>query len=213
MPYMMEVQYEKPVQPDRSCGEKINGGSTDRLAHRTRTNTKPSASRMKQSIPMLLITDGRLGHSDVHIDDDDFVDPQPRWKGTSVDGDLLSRERKSADTTDPHIPDSNGQLSNNQSAEAVPSYGLPVKRFPKPTMALQSPYVVDQVKQMKSSGNVVVFEQYNQHADDIDIANFQNWFQRGNKSHNKFNDDSNVVVTDERLIDDIIGAQIPLTTP
>ncbi|CAA3015787.1 Hypothetical predicted protein [Olea europaea subsp. europaea] len=78
MPYMIEVQYEKPIQPDQSCGEKRNGGSTDRLAHLTRTSTKPSASKMKKSTPMLLITDGKLEHSDMHIDDDDFVDPPPR---------------------------------------------------------------------------------------------------------------------------------------
>ncbi|CAA3018435.1 Hypothetical predicted protein, partial [Olea europaea subsp. europaea] len=50
---------------------------------------------MKQSTLMLLINDGRLGHPDVHIDDDDFVDPPPRWNGTSVDRDFPSRERKS----------------------------------------------------------------------------------------------------------------------
>ncbi|CAA3016946.1 Hypothetical predicted protein [Olea europaea subsp. europaea] len=46
--------------------------------------------------------------------------------------------------------------------EAARSSGLPVKRAPKPAKALQSPYVVDEMKQMKSSENVVIFEYYNQ---------------------------------------------------
>lgn len=79
MPYMMEVQYDKTLQLDRSRKEKRKCGSTDRLVHHFKTSVKPSASRMKQFTPMLLITDGRLGHFDVHIDDDDLVDTPPRW--------------------------------------------------------------------------------------------------------------------------------------
>ncbi|CAA3018246.1 Hypothetical predicted protein, partial [Olea europaea subsp. europaea] len=45
-----------------------------------------------------------------------------------------------------------------QSPEAVPNSRLPVNRAPKPAKAIQFPYVVDEVKQMKSSGIVVVFE-------------------------------------------------------
>ncbi|CAA3018245.1 Hypothetical predicted protein [Olea europaea subsp. europaea] len=63
---------------------------------------------------MFLITNGRLGHSDKHIDDDDdFVNPQPTWKGTSVGGDLPDREHKSTDKINPHTFDSKGQPSNN----------------------------------------------------------------------------------------------------
>ncbi|CAA2990489.1 Hypothetical predicted protein [Olea europaea subsp. europaea] len=61
-----------------------------------------------------------------------------------------------------------------QLPEAIPSSKLLVKRVPKPVKALQSPYVVDEVKQMKSLGNVVVFEHYNQHVEDDDVADFQN---------------------------------------
>ncbi|CAA3012862.1 Hypothetical predicted protein [Olea europaea subsp. europaea] len=68
---------------------------------------------MKQSTTMLLITDERLGHSNVHIDDDDFVDLLPRWQGISFDGELPSEEHKSADTTDLYTPDSESQPSNN----------------------------------------------------------------------------------------------------
>ncbi|CAA2987702.1 Hypothetical predicted protein [Olea europaea subsp. europaea] len=56
---------------------------------------------MKQSTPMLLIIDGRLGHSDLLIDDDDFVDAPPSWKGTSIHEDSPSGERKSDDTNMP----------------------------------------------------------------------------------------------------------------
>ncbi|CAA2985657.1 Hypothetical predicted protein [Olea europaea subsp. europaea] len=78
MPYKTEVRYEKPVLPDQSRGEKRKDGSINQSVHRVRTSTKLSASGMKQSTLMLLITNGRLGHSDVHIDDDDFVDPLPK---------------------------------------------------------------------------------------------------------------------------------------
>ncbi|CAA3011441.1 Hypothetical predicted protein [Olea europaea subsp. europaea] len=184
---------------------------------------------MKQSTPMLLITDGRLGHSDVHIDDDDFVHPPPSWKGTSIHEDSPSGERKSDDTTNSEdLPskdaakveksvDLKGKVKVD-SACAVefscsiepPSFDLDFgftqpsqfvaktskkvevqvdlvisnvlketecieqERAPKPVKALQSPYIVDEVKQMKSSGNVVVFEHYNQNVDDANVADFQN---------------------------------------
>ncbi|CAA2991332.1 Hypothetical predicted protein [Olea europaea subsp. europaea] len=98
MPYMSKVQYEKPILPDRSHGGKRNGGSIHRSDHRAGTSTKPSNSGMKQSTRMLLITDGRLGHSDLPIDDDEFVDAPPSWKGTSIHEDSPSGERKSDDT-------------------------------------------------------------------------------------------------------------------
>ncbi|CAA3032673.1 Hypothetical predicted protein [Olea europaea subsp. europaea] len=65
-------------------------------------------------------------------------------------------------------------IEQEHSPEVVPSFGLPVKRAPKPAKALQSPYVVDEVKQIKSTGNVVVFEHYNQNVDNGDVADFQN---------------------------------------
>ncbi|CAA3021920.1 Hypothetical predicted protein [Olea europaea subsp. europaea] len=290
--YMIQVRYEKPVPPDRSHGKKRKGGSINRSVHRAGTSTKPSNSGMKQFTPMLLITDGRLGHSNLPIDDDDFVDVPPNWKGTSIHEDFSSGELKSDDTIDSEdMPSKDvveelrnyfkGQISNLQSEnrllskqiqaakveksvnskgkakvdsacavefscsveplsfdlglgftqpsqfvaktskevevqvdlvisnvlkdtecieqdhspEVAPSSGLPMKRAPKPAKALQSLYVVDEVKQMKSSGNVVVFEHYNQYVDDADIADFQNWFQRGYKPHNKkkFNDKDDVI--------------------
>lgn len=38
-------------------------------------STKPSALGMKQSTPTLLITDGKLGHSDAPIDDEILLTP------------------------------------------------------------------------------------------------------------------------------------------
>lgn len=58
--------------------EERKGGSINRSVYRAGTSTKPSISRMKQSIPLLLLTDERLGHSTMHIDEDDFVDPPLR---------------------------------------------------------------------------------------------------------------------------------------
>ncbi|CAA2971955.1 Hypothetical predicted protein [Olea europaea subsp. europaea] len=57
----------------------------------------------------------------------------------------------------------------------TPSSGLPVKRASRPSKG----------KQIKPSGHVVMFEHYNQNVDDVDVADFQNWFQRGYKPHNK----------------------------
>ncbi|CAA2999999.1 Hypothetical predicted protein [Olea europaea subsp. europaea] len=355
------------------------GGSIHRSDHRARTSTKPSNPGMKQSTPMLLITDGRLGHSNLPIDDDDFVDAPPSWKGTSIHEDSPTGEFKSDDTTDSDdmpskdVSSSNfiyhvtspfghikiqvvdglknyfkGQISDlksenrllskqlnsmqsqvsslksdqqrklnllvrmqgeirtdmldikahmqcmsdsvttlistsmeeimkkfrknagpeivvgsgptceaakversvdskgkakvdsvcavefscsieppsfdlglgftqpsqivakaskevdrqvesviadvlkdtecfqqEHSPEAAPSSGLPVKRAPKLAKALQSPYVVDKMKQMKSSENIVVFEHYNQNVQDADVADFQNW--------KKFNDKDDVI--------------------
>ncbi|CAA3011718.1 Hypothetical predicted protein [Olea europaea subsp. europaea] len=355
MPYMSQVQYEKPILPNRSHGEKRKGGSVHRSDHRAGTSIKPSNPGMKQSTPMLLITDGRLGHSDLPIDDDDFVDAPPSWNETSIHEYSPSGEFKSDDTTDSedmpskdvvdelknyfkgqisdlksenrllskqlksmqsqvsslksdqqrklkllvrmqgeirtdmldikaHIQcmsdsvttlisssmeeimkkfrenaakversvDSKGKakvdsvcavefpcsieppsfdlglgftqpsqivakiskevevqvesviadvlkdtecFQQEHSPEAAPSFGLPVKRAPKPAKALQSLYVADKMKQMKSSGNIVVFEHYNQNVQDADVADFQNWFQRGYKPHNKkkFNDKDDVI--------------------
>ncbi|CAA2981380.1 Hypothetical predicted protein [Olea europaea subsp. europaea] len=81
MPYMTEVGYDKLVLPDRSRGEKRKGGSTNRSVHRVGNSTKPSDSGIKQSIPMLLITVRKLGPSDVHIDDDDFLTHYPVGSG------------------------------------------------------------------------------------------------------------------------------------
>ncbi|CAA2954705.1 Hypothetical predicted protein [Olea europaea subsp. europaea] len=368
------VQYEKPILPNRSHGEKRKGGSIHRSDHRAGTSTKPSNPGMKQSTPMLLITDGRLGHSDLPIDDDDFVDAPPSWKGTSIHEDSPSGEFKSDDTTDSEdMPSKDvvdelknyfkGQISNlksenrllskqlksmqsqvsslksdqqrklkllvrmqgeirtdmldikahmqcmsdsvttlisssmeeimkkfrenagpeivvgfgptcevakversvdskgkakvdsvyavefpcsieppsfdlglgftqpsqivaktskevevqvesvivdvlkdtecfqqEHSPEATPSSGLPVKRAPKPAKALQSPYVADEMKQMKSSGNIVVFEHYNQNVQDADVADFQNW--------KKFNDKDDVIRPPFSISQYLVGNKI-----
>ncbi|CAA3012895.1 Hypothetical predicted protein [Olea europaea subsp. europaea] len=78
------------------------------------------------------------------------------------------------------------------------SSGLPVKMAHRPAKALQSLYV-HKGKQNKHSNNVVIFQHYNQSVDHVDIADFQSWFQRGYKPHNK----SYVMVTDHlRLVTD-----------
>ncbi|CAA3021134.1 Hypothetical predicted protein [Olea europaea subsp. europaea] len=193
---------------------------------------------------MLLITDGRLEHSDLPIDDDDFVDAPPSWKVTSIHEDSpnggAAKVEKSVDSKGKAKVDSacavefpcsieppsfdlglgftqpsqfvaktskkvevqvesviSNVLKDTEciEQEAARSFGLPVKRAPKLAKALQSPYVVDEMKQMKSSENVVVFEHYNQNVQDADVADFQNWFQRRYKPHNKkkFNDKDDAI--------------------
>ncbi|CAA3029329.1 Hypothetical predicted protein [Olea europaea subsp. europaea] len=94
MSYMYEVQYIKPVQPKCARGEKRKGGMVDRSVHSVRATRKPSYSTEKTSTPLLMITDGRLGHSDVPLDDgdDDFVDTPPRWQRTTFNSNSPSRE-------------------------------------------------------------------------------------------------------------------------
>ncbi|CAA3012896.1 Hypothetical predicted protein [Olea europaea subsp. europaea] len=98
MSYMYEVQYIKPIQPERAHGEKIKGGMVDRSVHSVGATRKPSCSSEKTSTSLLMIMDGRLGHSDVPFDDgdDNFVDTLPRWQGTTFNADSPSREDQSA---------------------------------------------------------------------------------------------------------------------
>ncbi|CAA3016947.1 Hypothetical predicted protein [Olea europaea subsp. europaea] len=103
---------------------------------------------MKQFAPMLLITDGRLGDSNVHIDDDDFVDPSPRWNGTSIDRDSPSGECKLADTTDWRTSDSEDQLSNNASCSSfiyhvTSPFSVMIFRSHKYTQATNVEKIVD----------------------------------------------------------------------
>ncbi|CAA3003736.1 Hypothetical predicted protein [Olea europaea subsp. europaea] len=81
------------------------------------------------------------------------------------------------------------QINMQESPVSSPCSGLSVKRAPRQAKALQSLHV-HEGKQIKHSSNVVIFQHYNQSANHADIANFQNWFQRGYKPHNKkkFND-------------------------
>jgi hypothetical protein len=60
-----------------------------------------------------------------------------------------------------------------------------VKRVPKPTRLLQSPYVTGAGKQSKASDDVVVFEIHDKPADEVDVVAFKNWFNRGYKPRNK----------------------------
>ncbi|CAA2967203.1 Hypothetical predicted protein [Olea europaea subsp. europaea] len=247
MSYMTEVRYEKPIPPDRSRGEKRKGGNIDRLVHRAGTSTNPSDSGMKQSTHMLLITDKHLGHSDVHIDDDDFsenrlLSKQLQAMESQVSSlksgqqkklkllvhmqgeictdmlDIKSHMQCMFDSVTALIPNSMEEIMNkfrensgpqtvggsgptSEAAKveksidskgktkhlpkAAPSSGLSLKKAQKPVKALQSSYVVDEVKQMKLSRNVVVFEHYNQNVDDVDVVDFQNW--------KKFNDKDDAI--------------------
>ncbi|CAA2978774.1 Hypothetical predicted protein [Olea europaea subsp. europaea] len=75
---------------------------------------------------------------------------------------------------------------NQGSPPFAPTSGLPVKRAPKPTRILQSPYVTSAGKQIKHSNNAIVFDKHDKHADEADVVAFQNWFNRGYKPRNKY---------------------------
>lgn len=62
----------------------------------------------------------------------------------------------------------------------TPCSWLPIKRALRPAKAFQSKYIVDEGKQIKFSGNIVPTQYYNRYVD------FQNWFQRGYKTQNKY---------------------------
>ncbi|CAA2978066.1 Hypothetical predicted protein [Olea europaea subsp. europaea] len=72
---------------------------------------------------------------------------------------------------------------NQGSPPSAVTSGLPIKRAPKPTWILQSPYVTDVGKQIKHSDYAIVFDK---HADEADVVAFQNWFNRGYKPRNKY---------------------------
>lgn len=72
------------------------------------------------------------------------------------------------------------------SPPSAPSSGLPVKRAPKPTRLLQSPYVTGAGKQSKHSDDVVVFDIHDKPAVEVDVVAFKNWFNRGYKPRNKY---------------------------
>ncbi|CAA2979243.1 G3BP isoform X1 [Olea europaea subsp. europaea] len=76
---MIDAEYTKPVQPNLSSGERRTGTTKDRSVDFTSTSTDPSLPVEKTTTPLLAIIDGRVGHSDVHIEDDDFADTPSKW--------------------------------------------------------------------------------------------------------------------------------------
>ncbi|CAA2982934.1 Hypothetical predicted protein [Olea europaea subsp. europaea] len=56
------------------------------------------------------------------------------------------------------------------SSPSAPTSGLPIKRVPKPTRILQSPYVIGVGKQIKHSDDAIVLYK---HADKADVVAFQ----------------------------------------
>ncbi|CAA2977517.1 Hypothetical predicted protein [Olea europaea subsp. europaea] len=163
-----------------------------------------------------------------------------RWKGPSVDGDSISRKRKSTDTTDPHTLDSEGQPSNNatnveKSVDSKgkgkvdsmgevefpcslehPSFNLGLG-FTQPSQleamtSKEAQVHVDSIisnvlKEMESPEQEGVVAEYFDHMSHKSLHNSHTVF-----THVWFKDDAIVVVTDERLIDDITSARIPLST-
>ncbi|CAA3006736.1 Hypothetical predicted protein [Olea europaea subsp. europaea] len=123
-------------------------------------------------------------------------------------------------------------IEQEHSPEAAPSSGLPVKRAPKPAKALQFPYVVDEMKQMKkfndkddairppfsiAYGRVLLLHTSSgKKCRDLKFVatTTDSLFQANLKyMYPRFKDDANVLVTDDILIGNITGARIPLSTP
>ncbi|CAA3024227.1 sentrin-specific protease 1-like [Olea europaea subsp. europaea] len=71
-----------------------------------------------------------------------------------------------------------------------PASALPVKRASRPARILRSTFVVREGKVLRHNGNVIVFENYKDHVDEVDKSAFLGWFQRGYKPKNrkKFNE-------------------------
>ncbi|CAA2967581.1 Hypothetical predicted protein [Olea europaea subsp. europaea] len=183
MPYMIQMRYKKPVPPNQSHGKKRNGDSINRSVHRAGTSTKPSIRVMQVVDELRNYFKGQISN----IQSENWLlskqlqamqsqvlslksDQQKKLKLFVRMQEIMNKFRENSR---PEIVGGSGSTSEN-SPEVAPSSGLPVKRAPKLAKALQSPYVVDEVKQMKSSGNVVVFEHYNQNVDDADVDDFQN---------------------------------------
>ncbi|CAA2981258.1 Ulp1 protease family, C-terminal catalytic domain containing [Olea europaea subsp. europaea] len=175
---------------------------------------------MTQSTPMLLITDERLGHSDVHIDDDDFVDPPSSRKGTSIHEDSPSGERIHVmQVVDELRNYFKGQISDLQSENRLPS-----KEF----QAMQShvsSLKSDQQKKLKllvciqaSQFVAKTSKEIEVQVDSIisNVLKETECIEQEAKlkyMYPRFKDKTNVFVIDDRLIDDITGVRISLSTP
>ncbi|CAA3033732.1 Hypothetical predicted protein [Olea europaea subsp. europaea] len=176
----------------------------------------------------------RVGHSDVHIDDGDYVDPPPKWKGTSIDGDSSSGESKSADITDRRTHDSEDQLSNNDDKLLEDLDQQMKKKFNDKDDAIRLPFSISQYLvgnktwwyelvsrevSLNSSHMNVCFYYIRQVARIGKNLKFiatttDSLFQTKLKHmYPRFKDIANVFVIHDRLIDDITSARIPLSIP
>lgn len=84
MSYMNEVCYNKPIQLEVTRKKKRKNSRMESSCDRAETSRKAGSSNVKSSTSMLMITDVSLGHGIVVEDDDDFVDPLPRWQERST---------------------------------------------------------------------------------------------------------------------------------
>ncbi|CAA2972436.1 Hypothetical predicted protein [Olea europaea subsp. europaea] len=58
------------------------------------------------------------------------------------------------------------------SPPSVPTSGLLVKRAPKSTRILQSPYITSAGKQIKHFDDAIIFDKHDKHADEADVVAF-----------------------------------------
>lgn len=76
---MNGVQYIKPVQPNITRDGWRKKGMMESSVHGVGTSGELGSSGVKTSTTVLMITDGKTGYDVVDEDDDNFVDPPPRW--------------------------------------------------------------------------------------------------------------------------------------
>ncbi|CAA2980398.1 Hypothetical predicted protein [Olea europaea subsp. europaea] len=109
MQYMIGAECTKPIQPDLSRRKRRK----ERSVQSNSTSVDPSLPIAKTTTPLLAITNGRVGHSDVHIDDDDFVETPPRWHSPTFHSNSPIRKGQSTDASTWHMPQSTGPQSND----------------------------------------------------------------------------------------------------
>lgn len=73
-----------------------------------------------------------------------------------------------------------------------PTSELLVKWLSRPTKILHSPFIAGGGKLWKHVDNVVVFENYKNHVEDINRSVLIGWFQRGYKPKNRHVDSTSI---------------------
>lgn len=108
MPYMNGVQYKKPIQPELSREGRRTKNRKHKSADRAGTSGKSGPPYAKKSSAVLLLTDSSIRQVHVPNDDDDFVDPPPRFHETSSPRKSPTDEAPSAAHPSPTEPHSHG---------------------------------------------------------------------------------------------------------
>ncbi|CAA2975961.1 Hypothetical predicted protein [Olea europaea subsp. europaea] len=107
---MIDLCCIKPIQREPSLGEERKGRSPDQRDAISRETGSPG---VKLPTSLLMITDGRVAHSDTHVDDDDFVDPPHRFHEKSPHNFSPMGDGQSTGTSNLQTPHSDRHPSND----------------------------------------------------------------------------------------------------